>query len=647
MRALGSLLLLAACSSGSVSLPMKANCNPLGLNHCMTPWPSSVFEVDDATTATGRRLAIPDGTLPTNADGISADPTGWNLADGFSPAAPILLSFPSGVSIAGLPPVDNMDLSLAPDSPTVILDMTTGQRVAHFAEVDAQVTSPDQLGSQALFLRPSARLVGGHRYAVAITKAVKAANGDDLEVPPGFAALRDGKHTDHALLEAARPRLDEALDALDTAGFPRDELVVAWDFTVASDAFIHRDMIAARDRALAALQGHPIQFTITSDAPINDGSVIRRKITGTLDAPLFLTDGAVGANPTISRDADGLPVTQGFYQIPFTAIVPACAYTSATPVGMVIYGHGLLGSSNETAGGVQQTTASELCMVFVGTDMRGMSTADIPAVARTLNDVTHADQVFEVLEQGLVNHITLVQAMRTTMAQSLFVDAANGNKSLVDPARVYYYGLSQGGILGTSVMAYDKTVLRAALGVGAANYSLLLDRSGDWPTYRTILSGGYPDPLDDELVISLCQMRWDKTEGSGVANSVLDGTATGVPAKQILMQIALSDEQVPNVGSYWQARTMNIPVMAPSPKVPWGLMTQDAPLPGGSALVIEDGGVAPPPTTNTPPPPHNPAMHDLTRTQPASRRQINDFFTTGMIVNECSGACTCQTGACN
>jgi hypothetical protein len=644
------LVLLAGCSSGSVSLPMKANCNPLGAHGCMPPWPSSVFEVDDATTATGRRLAIPDGTLPTNADGIAADPAGWNLADGFSPAAPIIVSFPGGVSITGLPPVDSMDLSLAADSPTVILDMTTGQRVAHFAEVDAQVTDAVQIqaGSQALFLRPAARLVGGHRYAVAITKAVKSASGDDLEVPPGFAALRDGKHTDHALLEAARPRLDEALDALDAAGFPRDELVVAWDFTVASDTFIHSDMIAARDRALMALQGHPIQVTIATDAPIDTGSVIKRKITGTLDAPLMLTDGAVGANPIVARDPSGLPAVQGFYQIPFTAIVPACAYTSATPVPLVVYGHGLLGSSSETAGGVQQTTASELCMVFVGTDMRGMSTADIPAVARTLNDVTHADQVFEVLEQGLVNHITLVQAMRTTMAQSLFVDAANGNKPLVDPTRVYYYGLSQGAILGTSVMAYEKTVLRAALGVGAANYSLLLDRSGDWPTYRTVLAGGYPDPLDDELVISLCQMRWDKTEGSGVANSVLAGTPTGVPAKQILMQIALSDEQVPNVGSYWQARTMNIPVLAPSPTVPWGLMTQDSPLPGGSALVIEDGGVAPPPSTNVPPPPHNPAMHDLTRNQPASRRQINTFFTTGMIVNECSpGACTCQTGACN
>jgi hypothetical protein len=286
-------------------------------------------------------------------------------------------------------------------------------------------------------------------------------------------------------------------------------------------------------------------------------------------------------------------------------------------------------------------------MVFVGTNMRGMSEDDVPAVARALNDGTHADEVMEVLEQGLVNYMALVRAMRTTMAQQLFVDAANNNKVLVDPSQVYYYGLSQGAIFGTPFMAWDKTVTRAVLGVGAANYSMLLDRSADWPQYRIIVNGAYPDALDDTFIISLMQMRWDKTEGSGIANTVLAGTPTGVPPKQILAQIALSDEQVPNIGSYWEARTMNIPVLGPTPTTPWGLTVQQSPLASGSALVIMDGGAPAAPTTNIPAPKQNPSMHDLTRTQPATRRQMKQFYSTGQIVNECAGACTCQTGACD
>jgi hypothetical protein len=622
-----ALVVVVAACGGETALAIDPHCNPLGANACMTPWPSSAFEVDDATTATGRRLAIPERALPVNIDGLPTDPTEWNRADGFSPAAPMVMSFPTSVDPTLLPPADNMDLSLAANSPTVLLDMTTGQRVAHFAEVDVQADVP---GSQALLIRPAERLAGGHRYAVAITDRLTAPDGEPLPVPPGFAALRDGRHTDHELLEQLRPRFGDVLEALDEAGFPADDLVVAWDFTVASDAFITADLTAARDRALAAMTGHPLTYTIKTDAPLDDGTQIRRKITGTFQAPLILTNGgAFSAGTVIARDADGLPAVQGFYDVPFTASIPACAYDATSPVAMVMYGHGLLGESAEVQYGVQRQTAAELCMVFVGTDLRGMSSKDLPAVARVLNEISKSSEMFEVIEQGVVNHIALAQAMRTTFADTLFVDGA---RKLVDPSRVYYYGLSQGAIFGTTVMAYEPTIQRAALGVGGANYSMLLDRSNDWPTYRTILSGAYPDALDVTLAINLFQMRWDKTEGSGVANTVAQH-------KQLLMQIAIGDDAVPNLGSYWQARTMNIPVVGPTPFTPWGLSVEPAPLASGSALVIMDGGAPPIPTTNQPAP--DTGMHELTRNQPAARRQIGEFFTTGSIVNECDGPCTC------
>lgn len=636
-------LVLVACGDSGTGLSVEPQCNPLGMNHCMTPWPSSAFEVEDATTATGRKLAIPDNTLVASTDGVAVDPAGWNQADGFSPSAPMIMSWKGGVSTDGLPPPDNMDLSLKDDSPTVIVDMTTGERVAHYAEVDAAgELTPD---SQALMLRPSARLIGGHRYAVGITKRVKAKDGDDLEVSPGFEALRDGKSTDHARLEAMRPRFAEVLSALDDAGVPADDLVVAWDFTVASDDFIHRDMIAARDRAVAALAGRELTFTVKEDVAIDADTP--HKITGELDAPLFLTaNGVADVGTKIARDDKGLPALQGFYRIPFTAIIPACAYTAAAPIKMVIYGHGLLGTGSEAAGSVQQATAKELCAIFVGTDMRGMSTPDVPVVINALGDISRADEVMEVLEQGMVNQITLVRAMRTVFATKLFVDAANANRSLVNKDKVYWYGLSQGGILGTTFMAYEPTVTRAVLGVGAANYSTLLERSTDWPTYRQFLKFKYPDALDIQLAVSLFQMRWDKTEGAGVVNSVLLGTPTGVPPKQILMQNALGDQEVPNIGSYWMARTMGIPIMGPTPAVPWGLPVKNGPLAAGaSAMILMDGGAPAPPLTNIPP--EDLDMHNLTRRQPASRRQINHFFETGEIENQCSGACFCAKGACD
>jgi hypothetical protein len=40
-------------------------------------------------------------------------------------------------------------------------------------------------------------------------------------------------------------------------------------------------------------------------------------------------------------------------------------------------------------------------------------------------------------------------------------------------------------------------------------------------------------------------------------------------------------------------------------------------------------------------------LHDLPAHVAAGRRQMKDFYETGQIVNECTGACTCATGACN
>jgi hypothetical protein len=353
--------------------------------------------------------------------------------------------------------------------------------------------------------------------------------------------------------------------------------------------------------------------------------VIAHKITGEFDAPLFLTnDGKFNLATVLARDANGDPAIQGTYRANFVATIPACAYTAPAPVGIMVYGHGLMGSADQVASGAVRTTTAELCLVTIGTDMRGMSEKDIGSVASTLANVTNADAVFDVLIQGLVNHVALTYVATHAMADDLFA-------GLVDTSKVYYYGLSQGGIFGTSVVYYDPAISRGVTGVGAGNYSLMLERSADWGMYHLIVAGAYPDPLDITLLLNLFQMRWDHSEAAGVANQV---TADN----QILLQIALGDEQVPNIASEWEARTMGIPVLTPSPDEPYGLTPMDGPF-DGSALVIEDGGAPAVPLGNIPA--EDAGMHDLTRNQPASRRQIGEFFATGQIVNECDGACYC------
>ncbi len=642
LATLGALTL--ACGGADDSsdpLLAKQECNPLGGNGCITPWPSNLYAVADSTSNTGMRLDIAEGALPTNLDDIAIDPAPLNKLDGFSAAAPMIMAFEGGVDDSNLVPHSRFADSLEDSSPTVLVDMSTGERVLHFAELDLR--SPDRIDQQALYIRSAVRLKPSTRYAAAIRKSLKSKDGSELPIASGFAALIAGKTTKHERLEARRGDYEEVLAALANLGIPSDDLVVAWDFTTASDEALREDLIVSRDQTLAAAgtDGANLSYTIETDETNGTGM---RRIDGQFTVPLMLTRGGIFA-PDVRgmRDAQGLPLVEGMHDVPFTAIVPSCALTAQKPVPVIIYGHGLLGQGSQAASGSQRALAEHMCAVVVGTIMRGMSTKDVPNVLLTLNDYNLADQLFDGLLQGVNNHIALVQAVRGPMAQTLFVDEQA--QSIVDIEQIHYYGLSQGHIFGTTIAAYDPHIKRAVLGVGGANYSLMLERSLDWPNYRNVVIGAYEDPLTVSIIINLLQMRWDATEPTNIIADLPGNPIPGTPEKQFLLHMSVADDEVPNVSTEYQARTMGLPVLAPAVYEPFGIPEMAGPL--SSALVIFDGGYGAFPESNLPPEDND--AHSLTRSVRAGIEQIQIFFDTGEIVHTCGAGqiCDCSVGACD
>jgi hypothetical protein len=632
---ISSSLLLAACGDKDLATPSQ--CNPLGGAACITPWPSSVYEVDDKTTETKRRVDVPVGALPKNFDNIELSPDVFNKQDGWSYAAPPMIAFEQGVDPANLVSWKDYAKSLTPDSPTVLINLATGELVAHFAELDSR--EPDKVSSQALYIRPSKLLEPSTRYAVAIKKTLKAKDGSDLDIPEGFQAILDGEKTSHKLLERARAGYDDIFAALEAKGIAKTDLVVAWDFTTRSRTQVQADLLNARTATLAmsGTNGSALHYTVDKDEVPTDTRYARR-IDGTFDAPLFLTmNGSFGPNIELVRDSAGKPMPTGLYRAPFTALVPTCAMTATAPVPIMLYGHGLLGAAiDQVSSGGPKAAASEACMVVIGTDMRGMSEQDVPNVALALNDGNLGHLIFDTLIQGMMNHIALVQIARGPMATDLF--AKTGGGSLVDPSRVVYYGISQGGIFGGTVCGIDPVIKKCVLQVNAINYSMMLERSVDWPTYRTTLIGAYDDPLVVALMLNLMQQQWDRTDPVVVGDTL---TTTGFPdtgPKQVLMQYGIADDQVPNVASEFQLRSMNLPIITPSPYIPFGA-TEAASAPSG--VVIYDFGLGDTiPLTNTPPPANT--VHSNIRNKKATTDMMKAFYETGTITNLCTGAKGCD-----
>src|SRR5207245_10725848 len=149
-------------------------CDFLVEERCSPPYPPSRFLVPDATPPRGLRVNRPVDGLPANAHGVHVDPTDWNTLDGFSPGPMIMALFPDTGSPVDLAASNvafhtNYARSLDADHPTVLMKATTGDRVLHLAEMDANT---NDVTRKALIIRPGRRLEDGTRYIVAIANAV-------------------------------------------------------------------------------------------------------------------------------------------------------------------------------------------------------------------------------------------------------------------------------------------------------------------------------------------------------------------------------------------------------------------------------------------------------------------------------------------
>ncbi|HEY5936353.1 MAG TPA: hypothetical protein VIU61_16995, partial [Kofleriaceae bacterium] len=374
-------VLVAACGDDGDSTGIREDCNPLGGQGCMLPWPSMAYATADSSTATGFRIDIPAGAMPINVDGIAIAPTSLNRWDGFSAIGPILAMFDNGVSPTGLPSHKNPDESLAANSPIVLISMKTGQRVPVFAEVDQNTMAVEK---RALIIRPLARLETSSRYAVAIRTSVKSADGSDLPISPGFAAIRDGRSFSHKRFDALAARYTEIFSALATAGVDKSELALAWDFVTVSDEFLRSDLTIMREAALGAIGAEGANLTFTATVKPNTAQTYKRYL-GTFKSPDFLTAGETDGS-VMRRDAAGNPQMQGMRDANFAAIIPKCVETEPLPRPTIIFGHGLFGSAE---GYLDDNFVADLaqqhCLVIIAGDFIGLTERQFPVIPLAIN----------------------------------------------------------------------------------------------------------------------------------------------------------------------------------------------------------------------------------------------------------------------
>jgi hypothetical protein len=595
------------------------NCDPLVPTYCLFPYPNNVFTTIDATTDTGRRLLLSSDELPEKGAPVLAGP--FNEADGFSPALAMMTHMPNATT-TGLPTWHDIQASLDPACPTVIINAETGERVPHFSEIDASYPASDE---NTFMIRPVVRLEDNTRYIVAIRNVVDA-NDTPLEPSEGFRALRDLLPTEDPDIEVRRPLYTDIFTRLGDAGVDRATLQIAWDFTTASTDNNTANVLHMRDDALGMYpQDTGPTYTITSvDDQWNTDNILYR-IEGLMEIPVYLDDPNPGGR--LVYGDDGLPEMQGMAEFPFYVLIPNSA--ANTPAPLLQYGHGLLGSADELGSGHLRSFINEYNYVLFAVDWAGMADEDAINIAQMLvsGEMHRFQDVTDRLQQGMINFVLATRMMKTSFANDMMFG------SYIDPTQVYYDGNSQGGIFGGTFMAITPDITRGVLGVPGQPYNILLNRSVDFDMYFALLKQGFADSRDLQIILALIQGLWDKAEPTGYSYRIDNDPFPNTPAHEVLIAAAIGDHQVTTLGAHIMARAVGAPHLDTGIREVWGL-DPVSDMNEGSTYVEYSFGLPEDPLENVPQDACD-DPHGKLRQLPENREQRHVFFQTGIVQNFC------------
>ncbi|MCO4743335.1 MAG: hypothetical protein KC912_01015 [Proteobacteria bacterium] len=546
-------------------------------------------------------VSLPASAVPTAVDGTVLPVERLSYRTGFSPGQ---------TSVIWL---DAVDASTLPSwrAPTPgeggvqLYDRTDERFLPVFAELDAHETAAERPG---LLIRPLEALKDGHDIAVVVHTSA-------AERPAAFDLLLERPHDeDLALSEAAHATLAD----LESAGLSSDDVAVAWSFPVGR-------AVAPLSTALdqVELDGeYSLDLIREFDAGDRVGPFTLRNAEGSFRVQDFLVDDLV----LDLQDDGSVPASTAVTDASLWVHVPMSVRDAdAGSVPVMIFGHGIFGEpanylgTSDTSAVLQ--LADELGVIAVGTTWRGLEADDRLEALEVAGDFGRIPQITDRLVQGHVNQRTLVELVRNgTLMDDAFFEGDSGQK-LADTSTLVYYGISLGGIEGQVFMAQDPPVEAAVLHVPGGIWSTMLERSTQWPLFEILLDDAIESPHERQLLYAISQLFWDPVDPVSWTEEL--------STKTFLLQESIGDEQVPNMTTEALARSMELPILSPVVRLPYGL-EESADLPAGSSALVQfDTLNGEPLDINRPPSPLG--NHAEARLLEGARLQAIEFLTPGQF----------------
>jgi len=614
-----------------------AGCDNL-LDSCAYPFPTRGMMADG-------HLALPAEALPRTDDDEPMNTTFLNEFTAYGAASPILFQLPGAV-VPAWEPFDSAP-SLEADSPVLVVDAATGEPLPFWVETDFLA---EDLDDTLFVIRPAAPWPRGTEVVVGLRNWVTD-DGAAAPTPPAFASLRDQTASEHIGIHDRRDHFDTVVfPALEAAGASRDELQLAWSFPVRSEEEATGRLLGVRDAIFDALPAEGPDFQI-DDILVCTGVTlpegchpdIRVIVDGTIFVPsVVLPPDDLGVRQ-IRTDADGNPVVEGTEAWKFRFQLPHVAFDGKEPVPVLQYGHGFLGSYDEANNGWLRELAQRQGMAILATSMQGMNETDFFTWINVLaGDGGRFPHLTDLSMQGVVNQLVQQRMVMTSLADDAPKELRRGDgQPAWDRDTVWYHGNSQGGSVGTLVMATSLDVQRGDLGVPGSGYPFLLHRSTVFTDYTLVLEGSYDGDDAVSRFLSLLGTGWDDVDPLTFAPHITD-PLPGTPAHEVLLHVAKEDQQVHNEASFILGRATGAVLATPAVRPVWGLEEVAYPFTAEAALIEVDFMIPDDPTPLDPPDgdpsePNDGDTHGWLRKWAPAQDQMVHFFRTGEFIDVCGG----------
>ncbi len=680
-------VLTAERSFEVVTLTSEEGCEVLNQVECLLPYPSSYFLVE-ADTPTGHRLDIPQAGMPT-LFGNPTSPDALNQLDGFGPGVhPLLFLRDADLEASGAPGLDPVTRtfdgrSLDSDSPTVLLDAETGERVLHFVELDARIGVSVDPTRQVMFLRPGRTLEPGRRYIVAV-RGIVDSTGAPIPPEPAFAVLRDRRPTTIPEVAERRDHHEWIFHRLRRAGIPRHDLQLAFDFVVQSQEAQTGRLLAMRDRAYAwldeALASGETLFEVDSFEELDcDEQGLWRDVQGRFQVPLFLTNDPL-VEPTVPgfvlEDADGLPTFDEIVHARFTMLVP-CSARDGEPTLPLVHAHPGGGDfrtasryhhlwngdhpTNPTPGVPNRDSPLVAPHYLIGgTDNHGFGNLEFgnfdgqPSFLFNLFFIPNASPSLSArIHQGQVNVLVLTRLMKRAVFNThpVFQTPSGEGVFLEGEPELYVWGVSFGGFTALITGAISPDVDKIVPSVAVLNFANQAQRDEVFDAIDPILPFSLgPDSMTHAISQAISHDLWAEADPVAYLRHLRGDPLPGTDGVEVLLSVGSLDQKAPNLFSDVAARDLGLSSLEGSFRTNL-LGIPDVPGPLASAYVAfspsldaDDPDHAPylPPLENRTAELATPTCdpHILTFLTPAYLDQVGAFLQPGgTVTNTCTGTC--------